>query len=35
MLKKTNDYGPVIFYAVVSLLVALAVYVFVTSPCYA
>lgn len=33
--KRKNDYGPVIFYAVVSLLVALAVYTFVTNPCYA
>lgn len=30
-----NDYGPVIYYAVVVLLVALAVYTFATHPCYA
>lgn len=30
-----NDYGPVIYYAVVSLLTVLAVYVFATNPCYA
>lgn len=33
--KRTHDYGPVIYYAVVSLLVALAVYTFATNPCYA